>query len=280
MITWQQDGKTVLSGVGKDTFSFTTGATGVTTRVRATIHSASRGDFSKDFTFVPSNIHLLWEADTSVPPLYRGKALYSPGSKLTIVALAKVVSGGASISPSRLSYQWQVGNEPAPSASGVGRYIFTYYGNQLNQGENITVTVSYAGNPVGSARVNIPAVNPSILFYVQDPLRGLRLDQALPSAFTLAGQEVTLHAQPFYFANESLGKSITYKWTLNGQTISTSDTDNGSLTLRQNGAGQGQSIVSLKLQNTDNYKFLQEAESALNIVFGNPSATAPSTFGL
>lgn len=279
MITWQRDGKTILSGVGERSLSFTTGGTGVSTKIHVTIHSSSQGDFSKDFVFVPSNVHLVWEAHTSVPPLYRGKALYSVGSQIKLIALAQVASNGSFIAPSRLSYQWQVGDEPVVSASGVGRSTFTYYGNQLKQNEQVSLGVFYGGIQVGSASVTIPAVNPGILFYVKDPLRGLLLDQALPPTISLSGKELTLYAQPFSFATQSLGKTITYTWMLNGQEITNTSGNNGILTLRQSGSGQGESVVSLELQNTDTYKFLQTAEAQLRIVFGLQTSST-GAFGI
>ncbi len=279
MITWQKDGKTVLSGVGESKYSFITGGTGVQTKIHIDIHSASQGNFTKDYTFVPSNIHLIWEANTSVPPMYRGKALYSAGSQIKVIALPQVVSNGSVVAANRLSYQWNVGGEPVVAASGVGRSVFTYYGNQLNRSENIVLNVSYGGALVGSAAVTLPAVAPGILFYVKDPLRGTLFDQALPSAFSLVGQELTLNAQPFYFANESLGKTVTYAWTLNGQEVTGPDTDRGLLTLRQSGSGQGQSVVGLELQNTDTYKFLQTASAQLQIIFGQQT-NSTGAFGI
>ncbi len=279
-ITWQKDGVTVLAGKGERLFSFTTGGAGSQTKIHVVIRSATEGTFTKDFVFTPSNIQLIWEADTSAPPLYRGKTLYSAGSKIKVVALAQVVRNSSAVSPNNLSYQWSVGGEPAASASGVGRSTFSYYGNQLNQSERIGVVVRYGGAAVGSAEIILTATTPKVVLYVQDPLRGTLFDQALPPAISLVGQELTLWAQPFFFANESLGSTVSYDWTLNGQKVIGPDTQGGLLTLRQSGSGQGQSVVSLKLQNSDTYKFLQYATAQLRIVFGGQSANAPSGFGI
>jgi hypothetical protein len=278
--SWQRDGKVILSGIGERILTFTTGGVGVATKIHVDIHSASAGNFSKDFVFTPSNINLLWEADTSVPPLYRGKALYSAGSKINVIALAQVTAKGAAVSPNNLSYQWTVGGEPVPTASGVGRSTFSYYGNQLNQSEQIGLTVRYGGAAVGTASVVLPAVTPNVVFYVKDPLRGTLFDQALPTSIVLLGQEVTLSAQPFYFSNESLGKTVSYAWKLNNQPVTGDDTEKGVLTLRQSGSGQGQSLVSLELQNSDNYKFLQNAATQLRITFGQQQSGSSGAFGI
>src|SRR3989344_3006939 len=91
-ITWTHDGKVVQSGVGVRKYTFTTGALGQKTTVGISIDS-SQGLFSKTFSFTPSLINLVWEADTTVPPFYLGKALYSAGSSYKVVAFPTVYSG-------------------------------------------------------------------------------------------------------------------------------------------------------------------------------------------
>jgi hypothetical protein len=278
-ITWQKNGTTELSGVGERTFSFVVGAVGTPTRIHVNINSPSQGNYSKDFTFTPSLVHLIWEANTSVPPLFRGKALYSAGSQIKVVALPQFVVGGVSVSSNRLSFEWSVGGEPATEQSGLGRAVFTYAGNQLKQNETISVTVSYGGSPVGQADLTLPAVNPSVLFYVQDPLRGTLFDQALPGVISLAGKEVTLRAEPYYFSNETLNSALTYSWKLGGQKITGPNSDQGILTLRQEGNGVGEGYLTLDLQNTDNNQFLQAASTALHILFGQDTSVN-SAFGI
>lgn len=276
---WKKDGVTALSGVGESTYTFVTKDVGVPTRIHVDITSAA-GNFTKDFSFTPANITLLWESDTSVPPLYRGKALYTPGAKIKVVALPQVFVGGGVVSQQALSYQWSVNDNLVSSASGVGRSTFVYYGNQLNKSENVSVTIKYGGESVGSASTVITAAKPFIAFYVKDPLRGVLFDQTLPGVVSLLGQELTLFAQPYYFSNESFGKTLSYAWTLNGEEVTGSDTERGMLTLRQSGAGEGQSSIGLKLENSDDYKFIQNAAAELIVVFGLQAPQNGTSFGL
>ena len=66
-ITWQLNGKTIQSGIGMRSFSFAVGALGATSRVHVVINSKTQGTMVRDFTFLPSLMNLVWEADTSVP---------------------------------------------------------------------------------------------------------------------------------------------------------------------------------------------------------------------
>jgi hypothetical protein len=279
-ITWQLDGKTMSSSVGQRTFTFTTGPLGSVNRVHVEIDSSTQGTLTHDFTFVPSNVNLIWEAHTTTPFTYRGKALYSPGSTIKVVAFPTIVSGGTTISANNLSFEWQRNGTPVPAQSGKGFSTFTFSGDQLRGGEDVSVDVYFSGVKVGSAAVSIPAVEPELVFYNKDDLRGVLFDQALPSTVSLTGKEVTLQAVPYYFSSDSAQNgNLTFNWILDGQPTTGPDTANGILTLRQTGEGNGSATVSATMQNSDQSKFIQSATAALQINFGQTSSSN-SLFGL
>jgi hypothetical protein len=280
-VTWQENGATVLSGVGARDFSFTAGALGVPTRVHVEIDSSSQGTFTHDFTIVPSAVELVWEADTTVPPFYQGKALYSAGSQLKVVAFPSVFSGGARIAAGALSYQWTVDGTPAAAQSGLGASSITFQGNQLNAQEDVSVDVYYGGAELGSAEVLIPAQSPELVLYADDPLRGVLWDEALPAEAALTGQELTVAAVPYFFSNaSSRAGALVYDWTLNGADTSGPGSAQGMLTLRQTGSGTGAAQLGVSLQNNDTDKLVQAASAALTLVFGQTAASIGSLFGL
>jgi hypothetical protein len=276
-ITWQQDGRTVLSGVGERLFTFTAPKIGGVTRIHVIIDS-DQGTITHDFSFSPGSVNLLWEARTTVPPLYKGKALYSAGSQIKVIALSSVASGGSFVSPNSLSYKWTVNGNPIPQGSGLGRSTILFAGSQLNTVETVQVDVLSGSAVVAEGSIVIPATKPSVLMYAKDPLRGVLYDQALPSAVSLTGQEITINAEPFFFSKESKAAgTLTYTWTLGSSEVSGPDSDQGLLTLRQTGSGGGQSQLNVAIQNTDTTKLIQSAASQLRILFGTSNS---STFGL
>ena len=279
-ITWQENDAVVKSGVGERTHTFTTGGVGSVTRIRVTVESLILGTMVRELTFVPAQVYLVWEADTSTPPLYRGKALYSLGSQITVTAFPQVVANGATLSTNNLSFQWQRGGTAVSAQSGKGRSALTVEGDQLKAGESVSVDVYFGDVRVARGSVFIPATDPQILLYPRDPLRGVLFDQALPAAISLASREITVQAVPYFFANKSLADgSLVYDWTLNNQTTSGPETGRGILTLRQSGEGTGSATLGVSLQNTDGSKLLQAAEAAVRIVFGAQSSGS-SLFGL
>lgn len=278
-ITWQVNGTTVLSGVGERSFSFTTGALGVSTRVRATISSPTQGTITRDFTFIPSTINLLWEADTSVPPHYQGKALYSAGSNVRVLAFPTVVANGRTITSNNLSFQWKLNGTPAASASGKGRDTFSFTGSQLRSSETVSVEVYFSDVKVGQAAITILAFKPRLELYARDPLRGVLYNQAIPSGISLGSKELTIVAQPYFFSTDSLAAGgATYSWTLGGRAVSGPDSARGILTLRQTGSGAGATTLGVSLQNNDPSKFVQSASTALQIVFGQQTGTSLGSF--
>lgn len=268
-ITWQRDGKTEKSGRGERTFSFTTSALGSVTRVHVVITSSSVGTITRDFTFRPSVVSLVWEADTYTPPFYRGKALYTPGSPLKVIAFPTVVVNGSAVSANSLSFEWRHNGEPVSSASGLGRYIFSFDGDQLRSAEVVGVDVFWGATKVAQGGITIPITQPLVLLYNRDPLRGVLYDTALPPAITLLGKEITIQAEPYFFSNMSRNSgSLSYLWTLNGSETIGPNTSQGILTLRQTGEGSGNAALSVSVKNNDTERLVQEASTNLQIVFG------------
>lgn len=280
-ITWQNNEATAASGVGQQSFSFTTGNIGSVSRIHVIIDSPAQGTITRDFTFIPTLVRLLWEARTSTPPFYRGKALYTPGSAVKVIALPQVVANGATVSANNLSFQWKVGGGPVAEQSGQGHSTFTFTGSQLRTSEEVSVDVYFGEALVGRNSITIFATNPAILFYAKDPLRGVLYDQALPSTASLSAAEVTLKAEPYYFAKESVANgAVTYDWVLNGEAVSGPDSAQGTLTLRQTGDGGGEGRLIVSLQNTNPAQFIQAAQAALRIFFGQTGSNSSSSFGI
>lgn len=279
-IRWQKDGVTVQSGAGLRTYSFTTGSIGSVTQVRIDITSATDGSFQKTFVFRPSKVNLVWEADTSTPPLYMGKSLYSAGSALKVAAFPMVVVNGSRVASQSLSYQWSRGDQALPAQSGLGRNTLSIDGDQLQPEENIAVSVYLGTSLVAQGGVFIPATQPQLLLYERNALRGILYDTALPQGIALADKEITIAAQPYHFSNSSLqAGALQYIWTLDGNEISGPDSGRGLLTLRQSGGGAGRSVLSAAVQNNAQDQLIQSAETILTILFGGQSSSGP-LFGL
>ncbi len=281
MITWKENGVAKLTGAGERVYTFTAGVLGSQTRIDITINSQVQGIIERALYFRPSTVELLWEADTTVPLFSKNKPLYSAGAQLKVVAFPNVVVNNSLVAPQSLSFQWSRNDTAAPAQSGLGRNTFTFEGDQLKPAEIVTVDVYFGGTRVGSGAVNIPAVNPVLVMYNRDPLRGLVIDQAFPSAIALTGKEITIQAEPYYFSRSSNNAGLLqYTWNLNGEEIVGPDTARGILTLRQSGEGAGGATIQINLTNNDPERLLQTTDATLQILFGQSNGAFQSFFGL
>lgn len=280
-ISWQQDGKIVDSAENSMAFTFTTGGVGVVTRIHIKIDSPTQGVIVHDFVFNPSVVNLVWEAATYTPPLYKGKALYSAGSPLKVVAYPTVYIGGALVSASKLSFQWRRNDTPNPSASGLGKNIYSFTGDQLQPQENVSVTVYSGAAAVGRGDITITASKPQVIFYPQDPLRGEILGTGFVGQTTLAQTETTFKAEPYFFSLRAVqNNQLQYDWTLNDQDTTGPDAARGLLTLRQTGSGTGSANLGVSIQNMLPDQFVQSASAGLQLLFGQSSSAFSSFFGL
>ena len=283
-ITWTQNGKVVSQGIGKRNFSFTVGGFGSQTVIGVTITSAHNGIIRNQWTFNPSLVNLVWEAHTTVPPFYDGKALASPGSSVTVTAFPVVVAGGVRQSPANLVYQWKLNGDPQPSRSGIGFRSFTFTTSQIHSQEEVSVDVllSDANTKVAYSDISVPLVEPELVLYEHDPLRGVLYDRALggSGSFTMSGTEMTVRAEPYFFSAESvMGRVLKYAWQINGNDTTGPNTAAGELTLRQTGTGPGTADLSVSLQNQDTSKILQGAQYNAQVLYGL-AARSSTLFGL
>ena len=277
-LTWTRDGTVVLDGIGERKYIFTTGPLGQKTTVRVAIDS-SQGAFAQTFVFNPSLINLVWEADTTTPTLYKSKALYSAGSDYKVVALPSVYSGGARVSASALSFQWSRAGDALPEQSGLGRFVLSMTGDQLQASEDITVDVYYGNTLAGRGGVVLLASAPRIILYPRDALRGALYDTAIPAAISLIGKEITVQAEPYYFSNKAKNTgALPYSWTLNGADTTGPDSSRGILTLRQTGTGVGAATVGVSVQNSIADQFVQNASASLQLVFGAQTGNSVLNF--
>lgn len=266
-IVWSLNGKTASSGTAQRSFSFTTGALGETIRVAVHIESGS-GPIDREFVFRPSAVRLVWEADTYVPPFYKGKAELSPGANLRMHAFTDIRdAAGARIPASNLIFSWERGGTKFADRSGLGVTTFSVQGSQLTAGEEIAVSVSTrAGERVGYASLFIPSTDPYVRVYERHPLQGIIYARALQQKTSFSEQEVTLVAEPYFFSAASRsGNDLYYEWRLNGELIPSAALS-GTLTIQS--TKKGEAVVALSVQNIMTTRLLQVAEALFGITIG------------
>lgn len=262
-IVWYVDSKKV-PGTGTS-LSVRLGALGSQTSVSARITTPEGSILGTDTTLTPTSVDLLYDADTYVPPFYAGRSLPSAGSGLRVQAIAHFVKGGVEVKPSDIIYTWHRSGRVLGTASGRGRDTLSTGSPNLYGSDDISVTAeSVDGDFRGSASVTVRSFEPVLRLYEDNPLFGLRLDQALASTTHTSGREMTFAAIPFFSTISSPSDpSLTYDWGVNGSSVSTSAAAPHELTL---GAAEGGSAL-LTLSMADSSNIFFTADARWRIVF-------------
>jgi hypothetical protein len=222
LIIWSLDGKEVARGIGKTDTTVTLVDT-APHEVAVSVTEREGVSRTEKRTLRASDIDLLWEAETLVPPLYSGRAL--PSVESTVRAEVHL-HGSKNTTPGTHIYTWSLGGKSLKAQSGIGKNTIRF---QLPTFENsallqVSVT-SIAGDPVGQTSVRIYTQNPFVVFYEKRPLIGLWTNTTVAS---LAPQteRTTVSAFPFFLsAYTQQDAALSYRWDLPRGSVATEGDD-------------------------------------------------------
>ena len=267
-VRWQVDGVPYREGRGVRSITLLAPQAHET---KVVSFSATLGGetLSRSITIAPVIIDLILEPQTYVPPFYPGKALVSHRSQVRAVALPELrTPGGALYAPEALSFTWRINGDTRGELSGPGRSVITFSAGPLSRSTTVEVeVVSLDGLRAGRTSTTVPSIAPQPLLYAVSPLAGPDYAKALGSGTVLEEDEVTILAEPFYARGIRRDVLQTeYSWSLNGRSVATTNTDPGTITLRQAGAGRGRATIGVSV--TDPSEVLARASAVATFIFG------------
>lgn len=274
-VSWFVNNRLVEEGGGLTSFTLTTGSGSTRTALDVVVRTDTGALFRESIIIRPASVDLVWEAQSYTPPFYKGKALWGIDSNVRITALPYVLTqSGVQVPPRDLVFTWKQGSHVLGNMSGRGRDSIVLEGLPFVKALEVGVEVqTVEGEELTAARTFINPVSPFITFYESHPTRGVRLERALESNFILFSDEVTLVAQPYFFAaRERSDTNLKYAWELNNKSVDNPNTDKSTITLRPTGSS-GRALLNISLRH-DNH-VLQQADSALSVQFSsdNPQFT-------
>src|SRR3989344_2647967 len=269
-ITWKINSKTQSSGIGERSFSFTTGGMNTKTTLGITIKTAEGETIEKSLVIKPSEVDMIWQSKSFVPPFYKGKAMFSHQNEITFIAIPHITgSNGGEIGAKNLIYRWKKNGTVIEDASGFGKNSYTFTGSLISRPVEVSVEVSSLNdNGIGFGSVYIKPSEPSIILYKKGPTYGIKFEEALQNTVGLDNsKEVTVVGMPFFFGTKNQSSSeLLYKWSINGVPIG-NDTSATTQVFRQKEGTSGSSKISLSIENVN--KILQFSTNDFNLSFGN-----------
>lgn len=260
--TWTVNGKVVAQGIGVTEGSFVAGALG-SRNVIVFQANSDTSNASARKTIIPTEIDLLYESDSLVPPFYRGRALPSEGSSVRVLAMPRFLnSSGNPVSQNSLIYTWKRNGSVVASASGRGRGVAVFPSPVLFGADVISVDVTTTdGTMTGSATINISSTKPLLLLYEDHPLFGVMYHKALGPTTFVPESEATFVAVPYYIsATNSSDNTLIYDWTVNGLRIPADTVKKSAITISSAGQKTGIAQVQLNLAQPQNPFFSAHGE--------------------
>ena len=262
IIVWEGASGTVLSGIGKTSYSFTASGPNTNTIFNITIKPVgSVTTIEKRVIISPSEIELLWESiDGYTPPFYKGKALPIKEGIIKAVAIPNtntIRSGGGSI-----SYTWKNNGKVIENASGYNKNYYNFKNDVFDNFNNITVVASSVGeNYSAENTLKIQAYSPKVIFYKKSPTEGTLYNKALDSSSPFSENEMTVVAEPYFLAIKGSEDSFIYRWSINDDPIKT-PTKKTELTIRPSSRG-GYATIDVSFENIN--KLFQKVTGSLKL---------------
>lgn len=220
--------------------------------------------FDPDFRFqsststaqVSGDIDLLWEADSYVPPFFRGRALPSAGTNLRLQAIAHFRdASGAPIPSQNLQYTWRRNGYVIAGVSGEGKSKVIIPAPPLFGSDTISVETKKDGITLGSASERISSIEPSLDLYENHPLFGILYHQAFPAQNFIPEEEASFIVIPYFAqARNENDPNLIYEWKVNGHAV-------------QNGSRPSE--ITINASNSSGTAFIELALSHLTNIYLN-----------
>ena len=217
LITWFVNGEIVASGYGITEVDLTTGDQGEITSLEAYIQIDGAAPIRKWARIAPADLDILWEANTYVPPFYRGKALPTPESHITVVGIPNVRNQGAQALENNMVFNWSVNGKNMSEESGFAKNPLVIRNDFLRRSERVELEVIHRDGLTRASRsTTIPISQTEVVVY--EKRNFLRVANGYKVA--ARGEDLTLIAEPYYFSTKSeLLNLLEYNWFVNGEVV-------------------------------------------------------------
>lgn len=205
-----------FSGQGKNQITLTAGEIGSALQVNVEVISPQGVGGTASLSARVSDLALTWFAETYVPKWYKGKALPTQNSVISIAAIPRFVAGGREIPSQNLIFRWGFDDEDRVLA-GAGAEVFQIRTSSVPKtSHHIRVTVEdTAGQITKEGEIFIVPANPRLAIYSSTPLGGIEFRTSPAFYLTASRGIIDFQAEPLFFPVKSR-KELPYQWSVGG----------------------------------------------------------------
>lgn len=237
-IVWLVNDEIQQQGEGNTSFVFTTGELGATQHITALVRTVEGQVLSDSLSIQPAQVALLWEGDTYTPPFYKGRALYTPESRIRVEARAEIKDDtGRRYTDDELIYTWRRNDSALNDASGLGRSVLITNGPKFFGDDIISVEVTTKDKSIiATSAALVPTREPLVLLYKNDPLIGTMYHRSIETEHVFRqATQIGLQAHPLYMDTQNINSSsLNYVWKIDGKTITADEEKPSYMTLSFN----------------------------------------------
>lgn len=277
-ITWSLNGSVYQKGTGLTSINIKAPDLGKKLTVSINAVTSSGQQISNSIDIGSGDIDLIVETGGYTPPFFPGKTPLSYQNNYKIVAVPHLADrNGKEYAPATLVYTWEKNARIVQEASGYGKQVFSFKDEVVPRARLIRVTVATRdGSASAEKTIIIEANNPSIYFYVNDPLYGPLYNKAITNTVSLGkSRELAVLAVPYGFNKpaDSIG-SLSFLWSVNS-VLQKALSSSQSIILRAPEQGGGSSNINLEIKNDND--FLQSARGSFLANFSNNQSSLQSS---
>lgn len=269
-VIWHINNVERKKGLGLTTFQFLAPEAGETLELFVTVDRGNGSTFANFINIQTASVDLITEADTYIPPFYKGRSLFTPQSNVKIAAIASLFENGVKLSKNQIIYNWYRNGEYITEVSGVGKDSAVFQGNMVSRPFNVSVIAeSINSNLKAEKSILISTKNPKVVLYENNPIYGSVFEKSLSGTFNFDREEVGITAVPYFFsADRRDSEYLKYSWFENGREIG--ENTLGSFINYLNPNKEKNGISNLGVEIESNKNFLQNNSSYFQInVLGN-----------
>jgi hypothetical protein len=255
-IEWFVNDTPIPGTTNQRNISLTIGTVGSKSTVKAVLRLPDGTTSTITRVFEPLYIDIIAEPQTHVPGFYKGRALPSTGSTVSLTAL---LNDGEPLGTEYM-YLWRVNQNVLEKGGlrGGNRISFKMPQDSLTV---VSLQVSKPdGTILGKRSVAIPVARPEIHFYEVNALYGIE-SRSLQN-FTMIGNSATLIAAPYYLDSVTFNSPDVLQWAIDGDPTFGDGSNPYAITLEKTGY-PGRATLDLQVQNTT--FFLQGARNSIEI---------------
>ena len=251
-IKWTLNGKTILQGKADDEIKFKVGGLGTSASLTAVIKTQNGESIRKSITLRPTDIDIIWQADTYTPYFYKGKSFISPLSNATVAAIPYFVFQGKKIAPENLLFKWYLNDDF--QTKGWGKDSFAFNAGLFSGADReARVEISSQNETlIQQKTLRIPVRNPQINFYEYNSFEGVESAKTISGFKIASGEYSQFIAEPYFVPNDKT-RELEFEWKINGQKIANTKPLN-ILNFSSEAGSAGSALIDL----TVSYKDLLE----------------------